>query len=523
MAVNLEDVAIVIRPEQDNLAVVTTELLEPRTELAYRDQVLVISGRTLRGQSFATQKIEKGKPYITLGDPIGVASRDVQAGEPINATNLEDRLPRLPVRYKNNPQPTPIDPALAGMTFDGYLRPDGAVGTRNYVGVVTSGMCSSTEAHEIASRAMREIYSREKFPNVDGVVPVSHESGCGMPDGLAVDLLNRLLANTLRHPNLGSAIYIDLGCGKTCVECSAPIFQTAVPDYHQRVVNLVIQHSGGSQRTVQRGLELVERQLGLANQVQREPTSISRLIVGTKCGGSDRWSGVTANPAVGVAADMLVKAEAAVFLPEIPELQGAAMIDLARRARTREVGKKLTGALKRYERYVHSFGKEFDDFRDNPSPGNIKGGLYNIYLKSSGVKAKGGTSVVEDLVEYGEWLGDRKGLYVLYTPGYDQISTPALFLSGAQIAVFTTGRGTGIGCALGPVIKVGSNSLLARMNGDIDIDAGSILEKRQTTDEVGQEIFQEILDVASGRKLTRAEQAGYHHEFKIWESLWPAL
>jgi altronate hydrolase len=519
----LDDVAIVIRPEHDNMAVVTSDLLEQGTELQYGDRTLKISGRALRGQSFAIARIAKGESYITLGDPIGIASRDVEPGEPIDTTNLEDRLPRLTARYRDNPAPTPVDPALAGMTFDGYVRHDGTVGTRNYVGVVTSGMCSSTEAHEIAGRAMREIYSREKFPNVDGVVPVSQESGCGMPDGAAVDLLNRLLANTLRHPNLGAAIYIDLGCGKTCVECSAPVFQTAVPDYNQRVVNLTIQHNGGSRRTVERGMELVEKQLHLANRSGREPVSISRLIVGTKCGGSDRWSGVTANPAVGVAADMFVKAQAAVFLPEIPELQGAAMIDLAARARTRGVGKKLTGALKRYEKYVHSFGKEFDDFRDNPSPGNIKGGIYNIYLKSSGVKAKGGTSVVEDLVEYGEWLGERKGLYVLYTPGYDQISTPALFLSGAQVALFTTGRGTGIGCALGPVLKIGSNSPLARMNGDIDIDAGAVLEKRKTIEEVGRQIFQDTIDVASGRKLTRAEEAGYHHEFKIWESLWPTL
>ena len=520
---SLESVAVVIRPERDNLAVVTADFLEAGTELQYRDEILRIPSRILRGQSFAITKVEEGAPYITLGDPVGLASREVQPGEPVDASNLEDRLPRLRVHYKENPVPTSTDPALAEMTFDGYVRPDGTVGTRNYVGVVTSGMCSSTEAHEIAGRAMREIYSREKYPNVDGVVPISQESGCGMPDGTAVDLLNRLLANTLRHPNLGAATYIDLGCGKTCVECSAPFFQTAVPQYNQRVTNLVIQHSGGSRRTVERGLELVERQLDFANQFKREAVPLSRLIVGTKCGGSDRWSGVTANPAVGVAADMFVKANSAVFLPEIPELQGAAMVDLAARARTREVGKKLIGALKRYERYMRSFGPDFDDFRDNPSPGNVKGGIYNIYLKSSGVKAKGGTSVVEDLIEYGEWLGERKGLYVLYTPGYDQISTPALFLSGAQIALFTTGRGTGIGCALGPVIKIGSNSPLARMNGDIDIDAGTVLEKLQTIDEVGRQIFQETLDVASGRKFTRAEEAGYHHEFKIWESLWPAL
>ena len=516
----LEDVAIVIRPEKDNVAVVSADFLDRGRELLCHGAVITISGRVLRGQSFAVRPVPKGQAFVSLGDPIGLASRAVEPGEPIDETNLEDRLPRLTVRYRDHREPTPIDPELAALSFDGYVRPDGTVGTRNFVGVVTSGMCSSTEAHEIASRAMREIYSRQKFPNVDGVVPVSQESGCGMPDGHAVELLNTLLADTLRHPNLGAAIYIDLGCGKTCVECSAPIFQQAVPDYSRRVVNLTIQHSGGSRKTVERGLEMVEKLLQQANQFARQPAPLSKLTVGTKCGGSDRWSGVTANPAVGVAADMFVKAGAAVLLPEIPELQGAAMVDLAGRARTREVGRKLMQALKRYQRYVETFG---DDFRDNPSPGNIKGGLYNIYLKSSGVKAKGGSSIVEDLIEYGEWLGDRKGLYVLYTPGYDQISTPALFLSGAQVALFTTGRGTGIGCALGPVVKIGSNTPLARMNGDIDIDAGTVLEKKASIEDVGRQIFQETLEVASGRKLTRAEQAGYHTEFKIWESLWPAL
>ncbi len=516
----LDDVAIIIRPEKDNVAVVTVDFLEQGARLSHGDEVITLSGRALRGQSFAIRKIRKGQTYITLGDPIGLASRNVEPGDPVSETNLEDRLPRLNYHYRDNRKRAPIDPELAALTFDGYVRPDGTVGARNYIGIVTSGMCSSTEAREIAYRAMREIYSRQKYPNVDGVVPIVHESGCGMPDGHAVDLLNLLLADSLRHPNLGGAVYIDLGCGKTCVECSVPLFQTSVPDYNSRVVNMTIQQIGGSRKTVERGLEHVEKLLPLANQSKREPVPISKLIVGTKCGGSDRWSGVTANPAVGVAADMFVQAGAAIFLPEIPELQGAAMVDLVQRARTRAVGRKLAQALKRYQQYVEMFG---EDFRDNPSPGNKKGGLYNIFLKSSGVKAKGGTSIVEDLIEYGEWLGERKGLYVLYTPGYDQISTPALFLSGAQVALFTTGRGTGIGCALGPVMKIGTNPVLARTYGDIDINAGTILEQKETTEEVGRKIFQETLDVASGRKLTRAEEAGFHHEFKIWEQLWPAL
>jgi altronate hydrolase len=517
---NLEDVAIIINPAKDNVAVVTTDSLEKGTALLYGGERIVISGQVPRGQSFAIKRIRKGQAFISLGDPTGLASRMVEPGDPIDESNLQNRLPRLRVRYRDNPAPTAIDPQLASLTFNGYVRADGSVGARNYVGIVTSGMCSSSEAREIAARARREIYTRDKFPNVDGVVPIAHESGCGMPDGRAVQILNQLLANTLRHSNLGSAVYIDLGCGKTCVECSAPIFQSAVPDYDQRVVNMTIQQLGGSRKAVARGLEVVEKLLRYANRCKRQPVSVSKLVVGTECGGSDRWSGVTANPAVGVAADMFVKAGAAVFLPEIPELQGAAMIDLVRRARTRAVGRKLMQALKRYETYVGKFGA---DFRDNPSPGNIKGGLYSIYLKSSGAKAKGGSSVVEDLVEYGEWLGGRKGLYVLYTPGYDHICTPALFLSGAQVVLFTTGRGTSIGSALGPVVKIGSNPQLARTNGDIDIDAGTILEKKATIEEVGRQIFQEALDVASGRKLTRAEEGGYHHEFKLWESLWPAL
>jgi len=215
-----------------------------------------------------------------------------------------------------------------------------------------------------------------------------------------------------------------------------------------------------------------------------------------------------------------VKAGAAVLLPEIPELEGAAMADLVRRARTRAVGRKLVQALQRYTKYAKLLG---GDIRDNPGPGNIKAGLYNVFLKSSGVKAKGGTSIVEDLLDYGEWLGDRKGLYVQYTPGYDQICTPAIFLGGAQILLFTTGLGTGIGSAMGPVIKISSNSQLARHNEDIDLDAGTIIEKQETIEDVAQRIFREVLDVASGRKYTRAETSGIHHEFKLWESLWPAV
>src|SRR5215470_5696780 len=233
----LDDVAIIGRPRSDNVAVVAVDFVDKGTQLRQNGEIITMSDRALRGQSFAIAPIPKGRPFITLGDPFGLASRDVRAGDPIDGTNLAPELPRLRVSYRDNPS-TEIDSQLAARTFDGYMRQDGSVGTRNHVGIVTSGMCSSTEAREIAWRAMREIYSREKYPNVDGVVAVVQESGCGMPDGDSVDVLNRLLGNTLRHPNLGSAIYLDLGCGKTCVECSVPLFQSLVPNYNQRVVNM---------------------------------------------------------------------------------------------------------------------------------------------------------------------------------------------------------------------------------------------------------------------------------------------
>ena len=197
--VTLEDVAIVIKPGKDNVAVVTAEFIEAGTELKYGEQLLTVSGRALRGQSFAIKDIPEGSAFISLGDPIGLASVSLKPGNPVNETNIQRRLPRLRVQYRDNPRPTPLDSDLSRLTFEGYRRPDGGVGIRNLIGVVTSGMCSSTEVKEIARRAMGEIYTRQKFPNVDGVVPIVHESGCGLPDGRALQILNQLLTRNCRR------------------------------------------------------------------------------------------------------------------------------------------------------------------------------------------------------------------------------------------------------------------------------------------------------------------------------------
>jgi altronate hydrolase len=533
MASALDHIAVVVRPDVDNVAALVAPHLPFGESVRMPDGGEIALPQPLRkGQSFALRHIAAGSAVVSLGAPYGIARRDIRAGERVDAENVAAELPKeiwsgalkSAGSRKSAPRPAATH-ALPG--FRGYRRADGRVGIRNLVAVVTSGMCAATEVREIALRAQRELYSRERYPNVDGVVPVIQESGCGMPDGRAVQILNRLLQGVLDHPNIGAALYVDLGCGKTCIECSAPVFKSNIERYGERVMNLGIQASGGTRRTVERGLDMVNEMLTRANCAERHEAGLENLLLGVKCGGSDRWSGITANPALGWAADRIVEAGGAVLIGEVPELQGAATVELMRRARNREIAKKLRQAQTRYAAYVRKFG---EDFRENPSPGNIEGGLSNIYLKSLGALAKSGSSTVEDVLDYGEPAGGRRGLMVVYSPGYDQLSVPALFLAGAQITCFTTGRGTGIGSAMGPVIKISSNSELAQANEDIDVDAGPILSRAvsgngggATIEDVGRQILARVVETASGDYIPKAEASGLHYEFKIWESLWPAL
>ncbi|MGH9534037.1 MAG: UxaA family hydrolase [Terriglobales bacterium] len=527
-AFDLAHVAVLAAPAVDNVAAVVRTFLPAGTQVRLPGgAVVTLPAAAHSGQSIALRRVAKGAPVVALGAPFGIARRAVAAGEVVDARNVK---PELPARWRAPARGARTAPAAASSpagAFAGFRRPDGGVGVRNYVAVVTSGMCAASEAREIARRAREELYSRQRYPNVDGVVAVVQESGCGMPDGRAVDCLNRLLAQALAHPNFGAALFIDLGCGKTCLACSTPHLRAAVPHYSQRVRPLGIQASGGSRRAIAAGLEQVAELLAFANQCRRQPAPLSALSLGVKCGGSDRWSGLTANPALGWAADRLVAAGGTVLIGEVPELQGAAHRVLLRRAASPVAARKLAAAQRRYQRYVRMFG---EDYRENPSPGNIAGGLANIYLKSLGALAKSGASPLRDVLDYGEPAGSRRGLMVVYSPGYDQISTPALFLGGAQIVGFTTGRGTGIGCALGPVLKIASNSALARANEDIDLDAGGMLPGNDdvqpppaTLAQTGQAIWERILAVANGDYRPRAEASGIHDEFKVWESLWPAL
>jgi altronate hydrolase len=380
--------------------------------------------------------------------------------------------------------------------FQGIRRPDGRVATRNYIGILTSVNCSATVARMIASRA-----STEGFPNVDGVVALTHGTGCGMAaDGDGIRLLRRTLNGYARHPNFAAILVIGLGC---------EVNQLTGFDLPVDTPTMTIQELGGTSATVRRGLEVIRELLPAANAVTRSPVPASELVVGLQCGGSDGYSGITANPALGAAADLLVRHGGTAILAETPEVYGAEHL-LTRRAVSRAVGERLIERIRWWESYAESMD-------NNPSPGNKAGGLTTILEKSLGAVAKGGTTPLTAVYEYAEPVTSR-GFVFMDTPGYDPVSATGEVAGGANLICFTTGRGSVYGCRPAPSLKLASNREVYRaMAEDMDVDCGAILDGEVTVAELGSQIFDLILEVASGRK-TASEELGFgDEEFAPWQ------
>jgi altronate hydrolase len=506
----LSEVAIVVDPA-DNVAVVK-QAVEPG--LAVR----LPEGREVRlrqavtpGHRFATRDIPAGTFVLQYGQPIGT-SRGIAEGDGITPQNMSNDVPvvrELPADL-DTPPPAYV-PATERRTFMGFRRPDGRVGTRNFLLVVPTSMCASHESLQIATLAEFTQYSREKFPNVDGVVAIPHNKGCGCSDGTNIDVMLRTLSNYAGHPNVGGVIFIGLGCEKTNLSKVEEYLQHRGLDIRKPVVRFGIQETGGTQAVIERGLRDVAEMLPRVNDITRTPVPVSELSLGVKCGGSDGFSGLSANPALGRAADLLVRHGGTVLITEVPEFCGAEHI-LAQRARDRATGEAVYEMVDWYKEYAAKFGTVLND---NPSPGNVAGGLLNITIKSLGAIAKAGTTRVEGVTGYAA-VPDGKGLWLMQGPGYDQESTPGLVASGAQVVVFTTGRGTTIGNAIAPVIKLASNTpVFERMSRDLDLSAGTIIDGTETIDEVGDRVFDHVIRVASGEVLARAEETK-HREFQIW-------
>jgi len=470
-----------------------------------------LRGPVTPGHRFATRAVEAGAFVLQYGQPIGT-SRGIAAGDPITPANMSNDVPVVRDLPANLSTPPPAYlPEAERRTFLGYRRPGGRIGTRNYILVVPTSMCASHESQQIATIAEFTAYSRSRFPDVDGVVAIPHTRGCGCSDGSNVELTLRMLANYAAHPNVGGVLFIGLGCEKTNLTLVEEHLHSHRVDLAKPVVRFGIQDTGGTQAVIERGLREVEAMLPLVNQAERAPAPVSELVLGVKCGGSDGFSGLSANPALGAAADWLVRSGGTVLITEVPEFCGAEHI-LAQRAKDRATGEAVYRMVDWYKEYAAKFGTILND---NPSPGNVAGGLLNITIKSLGAIAKAGGTRVEGVTGYAESPTGR-GLWLMQGPGYDQESTPGLVGAGAQVVVFTTGRGTTIGNAIAPVVKLASNTpVFDRMSRDLDLSAGGVIDGTETIEEVGARVFDHVVRVASGEIPAKAEETK-HREFQIW-------
>ena len=393
------------------------------------------------------------------------------------------------------------------------MREDGRVATRNYIGVLTSVNCSATVARAIADHFRRDIRpdALAPFPNVDGVVALTHGSGCATDSaGEPLRVLRRTLGGYARHANFAAVLVVGLGCETNQIR--GMMEQEGLED-SERLIAFSIQDSGGTARAVAAGIEAIQRLLPDANRVKRQPVPVSHLTVGLQCGGSDGYSGLSANPALGAAVDLLVAHGGTAILSETPEVYGAEHL-LTRRAVRREVGEKLVERIRWWEHYTAINEGEMNN---NPSPGNKAGGLTTILEKSLGAIAKSGTTALVDVVEYAQPVSAH-GLVYMDTPGYDPVSATGQVAGGANMICFTTGRGSAYGCAPSPSLKFSTNSALwQRQQDDIDLDCGVVVDGLASIDEVGERIFRLMLDAASGRK-TKSELHGYgQNEFVPWQ------
>jgi altronate hydrolase len=506
---NISKFAIVV-DRRDNVAVVKSDIY-PGQKLALGTHIITVSDKVAPGHRFATREIPEGEFVRQYGQPIGT-SRGIKQGDPIGSHNMSNKVPVIRDLDPNLNTPPPEYFAKENRaTFSGFRRSDGRVGTRNFVLIVPTSMCASHEAQQISVITEFTTYSRTKFQNVDGVVAIPHNKGCGCNDGSNIEVMLRTLSNYADHANVGGVLLIDLGCEKTNLSLVEKYLFDNVKNFNKPYSKIGIQEAGGTEAAIKQGLEKIESMLPEVNRSVREQVPVSELILGVKCGGSDGFSGLSANPGLGRAADMLVQSEGTVLITEVPEFCGAEHI-LANRARDIETGKAVYRMVDWYKEFAKRFGTVLGE---NPSPGNVAGGLLNITIKSLGAISKAGTTRVEGVVEYAE-RPEGRGLYLMQGPGYDQESTPGLVASGATLVVFTTGRGTTIGNAICPVIKLASNTeVFNRMNRDIDLSAGGVIDGTETIEQVGERVFNHMIKVASGQVLAKAEEHK-HREFQIW-------
>ncbi len=457
------------------------------------------------GHKIATRDVGTGKPVRRYNQIIGFATRDIKAGDHVHVHNVSMGDFERDYAFCVEAKPTAYITPQA--TFQGIVRPDGRVATRNYIGIITSVNCSATVARLIARQFENRL---DDFPNVDGVVALTHKTGCGMAsDGEAIDILRRTTAGYIRHANFHSVLLVGLGCEANQIN---NLLSAQGLKRNDHLHAYTIQDKGGTRKAVEEGVNRIMALLPEANKVTRETVSASHLTLGLQCGGSDGYSGISANPALGAAVDLLVRHGGTAILSETPEIYGAEHL-LTRRAVSREVGEKLVRRIKWWEQYTARNGNEMNN---NPSPGNKAGGLTTILEKSLGAVAKGGTTNLVEVVEYAEPVTAR-GFVYMDTPGFDPVSATGQVAGGANMVCFTTGRGSAYGCKPSPSLKLATNTaLFEKQEDDMDINCGTIIEGKESIADAGVRFFEMILKTASGEK-SKSELWGYgDDEFAPW-------
>ncbi|WP_092184229.1 altronate dehydratase family protein [Devosia sp. YR412] len=476
-------------------------------------QGITIIRRVPRGHKFATSAIAPGAAVIKFGQIIGFAKVAIPVGDWIHEHNCgmgagDGTLEHDYAFAEGAIAPQMIPPGQRA-TFEGFRRANGKVGTRNYVGILTSVNCSATVAKFMAE-AINRSGILDDYPNIDGVIPFVHGTGCAMDmQGEGYQIFRRTQWGYTANPNLGAALLVGLGCEAFQIDKMKESYQLSETDTFQ---TMTIQEIGGTKKMIDWGVERIKEMLPIADRARRETVEASELTLALQCGGSDGYSGITANPALGVAVDILVKHGGTAILSETPEVYGAEHL-LTRRAVSREVGEKLIERIHWWEDYTSRNGGEMNN---NPSPGNKLGGLTTILEKSLGATAKGGTTPLTAVYEYAEQVTE-KGFVFMDTPGFDPVSATGQVAGGANVLAFTTGRGSAYGCKPVPSMKLATNSeMYARMTDDMDINCGDIVEGVSIEDK-GQQIFDMLLDIASGKR-TKSEELGYgDNEFVPWQ------
>jgi altronate hydrolase len=457
------------------------------------------------GHKVAVRAIEPNEKVLRYNQVIGFATTAIAPGDHVHTHNLA--MGDFERDYAHGADYVPTAPVENPATFKGIRRDDGRVATRNYLGVLSSVNCSAHVCRLIANEVEKLLVD---YPSIDGIVPIHHKTGCCMnADGEPIDVLRRTIGGFAIHPNFHSVLLVGLGCEVNQVDSLLSAQGLTQSD---QLRAFTIQESGGTRKTIERGVGLLREMLSDANRVMREPVAASELVVGLECGGSDGYSGISANPALGAAVDELVRHGGTAILSETPEIYGAEHL-LTRRAVTREVGEKLIKRIHWWEDYTARLNGEMNN---NPTPGNKQGGLTTILEKSLGAVAKGGTTGLMDVYEYAEKVTAR-GFVFMDTPGYDPVSITGQVAGGANLVCFTTGRGSAYGCKPAPSLKLATNSaLFASQEEDMDINCGTVVDGSESVEESGQKVFDAMLRIASGEQ-TKSEQFGYGaDEFAPW-------